>query len=342
MADSPVANGSPSQGSTITAKGGSDQVTFDRSLTVGRHPFNGMVLSNPRISGRHAIVEWDAGGWRVVDLGSRNGTSVNRRRIHGTKALHEGDVICFGGVSTWSVDRLADPGQQATAIAIVENTASGRSAPMVNDRFLIGTGAPCDLVVPEWLDEPGPTIRAVLYRESSHLFLEPVGGDASPVDDDLPLQLGPTALRIRPRLAPTSLDPTEVASGRPKEYDLDLYLQFDGPGEGFVQVESGSGCWTVRTAQRFVLLYVLAQAGGDWVPDDTLKTKLWGRTQDAVSLRPAFNKLIHDTRRMFLAHDTDGWVLEKDRGRTRLRLPAQRMHIGTETAPIRGREFLES
>ena len=41
----------------------------------------------------------------------------------------------------------------------------------------------------------------------------------------------------------------------------------------------------------------------------------------------ATHKLIHDTRRTFLAHGVDGWFVEKAGGRTRLRLPASRIHL---------------
>ena len=135
--------------SALVSVEGEDRVTFDRSLTVGRHPFNDLVLGHPRISARHAVIEWDPGGWHLADLGSRNGTAVNDRRIDARKALRAGDVVRFGGVSAWRVETLAEP--VGGAIALIENVASARCTPVRTDRFLVGTAEPCDLVVAEWL-----------------------------------------------------------------------------------------------------------------------------------------------------------------------------------------------
>lgn len=85
------------------------QVAFDGSLSFGRHPDNDVVLDHPRISGRHAALECRGGGWRLVDLGSRNGTSVNKRRLSQPRAIRVGDVLRFAGVSRWRVERLGTP-----------------------------------------------------------------------------------------------------------------------------------------------------------------------------------------------------------------------------------------
>jgi hypothetical protein len=48
---------------------------------VGRDPECGVVLEDPRVSGRHAAVTGTGDGWRLLDLNSKNGTLVDGARI---------------------------------------------------------------------------------------------------------------------------------------------------------------------------------------------------------------------------------------------------------------------
>ncbi|KAJ0408389.1 hypothetical protein P43SY_003115 [Pythium insidiosum] len=57
------------------------------------------VLGNPSVSRKHAAVIHDAsGGIYLVDLMSRHGTYVNRKKLppHDPHLLHEGDIVKFG------------------------------------------------------------------------------------------------------------------------------------------------------------------------------------------------------------------------------------------------------
>lgn len=319
---------------------GGDRVPFHGTLSIGRHPFNDLVLGHKRVSGNHALIEWVAGSWKLRDLGSSNGTSLNGKRIRSRRTLKVGDVIRFGEVSAWRVESLVDPGDRGATAGYVERVSSSRQTPIEADRFLIGVRPPCDLVVLEWLAPPCPPIRVVLYEESGGLWAEPTPDldgltlDGRPWTDDrllversARLGLGPTELDVVPPDIGHSFDTTERAAPQLKTYDLDLHLHFDGPDKGTIKVVTGDGEWQVHTGQRFILLYVLAAAGGAWVADDDLKIKLWGRNR-AYDIDPStLYKLIHDTRRMFLARGVDGWFVEKQAGRTRLRLPPERLHL---------------
>jgi hypothetical protein len=55
------------------------------------------VLDDPRVSGRHACLRWTGGGWRLRDLGSKNGTTVNGFSP-GNEDLRDQDWISFGGL----------------------------------------------------------------------------------------------------------------------------------------------------------------------------------------------------------------------------------------------------
>jgi GAF domain-containing protein len=76
------------------------------SLTVGRDSECDLVLEDPRVSKLHARVQWDGEGWRLEDLGSKNGTSVNGAPA-AEHSLASESWISFGGV-TGRFDRLSE------------------------------------------------------------------------------------------------------------------------------------------------------------------------------------------------------------------------------------------
>ncbi len=75
------------------------RVLFPRgSLRVGRLSTNDLALSDRMVSGAHLAFEVDKNGrtWRVRDLGSRNGTTVNGSKVD-IHQLRDGDVVALGG-----------------------------------------------------------------------------------------------------------------------------------------------------------------------------------------------------------------------------------------------------
>jgi len=216
---------------------GDREVEFSTALTIGRSPLNDLELDHPRVSSRHAVIEWNGVQWRLRDLGSSNGTSVNRRRIRGPKGIEPGNVLRFAGTSRWRVEKL----------------------------------------------EP-------------------------PVESD-------------------GLAPTEKANSEPDAGDLILHLSFDSPDGGQIRLVRAGVEWNTHARQRFILLYLLAQAAGSWLPDTDLKLKLWGRAGiDAMSPN-SLHKLIHDVRQLFRDQGIGGWIIQKERGKTRLALSSERIRL---------------
>lgn len=62
---------------------------------LGRSPHVDLVLSSAHVSKTHAEIYSDGEALRVRDLGSRNGTFLNRQPVTDA-ALHRGDVLHFG------------------------------------------------------------------------------------------------------------------------------------------------------------------------------------------------------------------------------------------------------
>ncbi|MFY9551084.1 MAG: GAF domain-containing protein [Thermoanaerobaculia bacterium] len=67
------------------------------SRQVGRDPGNDLVLEDPRVSARHARLQWRTSGWTLMDLASKNGTFVNGMPVDDT-AIADEDWISFGGL----------------------------------------------------------------------------------------------------------------------------------------------------------------------------------------------------------------------------------------------------
>jgi hypothetical protein len=68
-------------------------------LQVGRLPDNELVIDDPSVSKRHAVLRWDNVARRcsVTDLSSRNGTLINTEYVRDANTLvSDGDMLCFG------------------------------------------------------------------------------------------------------------------------------------------------------------------------------------------------------------------------------------------------------
>ena len=63
--------------------------------TAGRHPDSDIFLDDVTVSRRHAEFRRDAGDFVVVDVGSLNGTYVNRHRVESHR-LADGDELQIG------------------------------------------------------------------------------------------------------------------------------------------------------------------------------------------------------------------------------------------------------
>ena len=70
--------------------------TLDQDVTrAGRHPDSDIFLDDVTVSRRHAEIIRSANGYEVRDVGSLNGTYLNRERIDGAR-LTNGDELQIG------------------------------------------------------------------------------------------------------------------------------------------------------------------------------------------------------------------------------------------------------
>jgi transcriptional regulator with PAS, ATPase and Fis domain len=112
-------------------------LTLDQRTTLGRAAGNDVVLDDPGVSRKHAILELrDDGRYAVNDLGSANGTYLNDRRLIVPATLRGGDVVRLGSTLVTFVEDT----EEAVDIldSFEEATAAGKERP--SEPVLLGTG----------------------------------------------------------------------------------------------------------------------------------------------------------------------------------------------------------
>lgn len=103
---------------------------------VGRSTRCDLQLTNPRVSGEHAVLLWD-GVWQVRDLGSRNRTFVDGR------PLRPGEIQPLAPYSTLTF------GSPEDSWVLVDDAAPGPAARTLDGRWVIGEGQTLGLPSPQ-------------------------------------------------------------------------------------------------------------------------------------------------------------------------------------------------
>jgi pSer/pThr/pTyr-binding forkhead associated (FHA) protein len=88
------------EGPTLAVRSGGPAgaiFSLDReTVTIGREPSADVFLDDVTVSRNHAVITTGPRGAALRDLGSLNGTYVNRRRIEGDEVLEDGDELQIG------------------------------------------------------------------------------------------------------------------------------------------------------------------------------------------------------------------------------------------------------
>ena len=66
-----------------------------QTVTLGRRPGMDLLLEDTMVSGHHAELRFEDGGWLLVDLGSSNGTMLNNEKVTSAR-LSDGDKVQIG------------------------------------------------------------------------------------------------------------------------------------------------------------------------------------------------------------------------------------------------------
>ena len=79
---------------------GREKVPIRGNCSIGRSPKSAIILDSPKASRRHAIINLqNVGEFWLIDLGSSNGTFLNKRRVHQPVRLCDMDQIAVGDVA---------------------------------------------------------------------------------------------------------------------------------------------------------------------------------------------------------------------------------------------------
>lgn len=162
---------------------------------IGRSRDCALQLEQTQISSRHAQLRWTGTEWEARDLGSRNGTFVNDRRLDPgvPERLRKGAVISFGvAEQVWVLDDDGIP--QPMIVSLTDGVVS----PLTQD--LVGIPSP---------DNP----QATIYRSAEGAWiLEPTDRPSLVLENGATFRVGEQDWRfVCYDLAP----PTTVSSQAP-------------------------------------------------------------------------------------------------------------------------------
>ena len=141
--------------------------------TVGRRPYNDVVIDNLAVSGEHAVIVMSGDDVELQDLGSTNGTYVNGKPIK-RQLLRNGDVVEMGKyqirflldapVSGYDKALAAAATQGSIGVVrVVTGPASGREVALTKVVTTIG--------------KPGVAVASITRRHNSFVLAHVDGGE---------------------------------------------------------------------------------------------------------------------------------------------------------------------
>jgi pSer/pThr/pTyr-binding forkhead associated (FHA) protein len=193
------------------------QLTKDRT-TLGRRPYNDIVIDNLAVSGEHAVLQMTGAEVYLEDLNSTNGTYVNGKAAK-KQVLQNGDVIEVGKYKIKFVNEAADQGFEKTmmvkpgmlsgmanpaapapvapppaysapepvmapaskaSIKVLSGAASGREVPLTKVVTTVG--------------KPGVAVAAITRRQHGFV-VHHVEGAGNPTLNGAPIGVDPVALK---------------------------------------------------------------------------------------------------------------------------------------------------
>jgi adenylate cyclase len=94
---------------------------------IGRTEDNAVVLLDDSVSRNHAMLQSDGGEFYLIDMGSRNGSFVNGRRLTAPVALRDGDRLSLGQARLCFRNPAQVAAARAAACASAVTPASGQT-----------------------------------------------------------------------------------------------------------------------------------------------------------------------------------------------------------------------
>src|SRR5450830_1690155 len=169
------------------------QLTKERT-TLGRRPYNDIVIDNLAVSGEHAVLQMEGGEVYLEDLNSTNGTYVNGKAAK-KQVLQNEDTVEVGKYKIKFVNDAATDTLDKTmmvkagtggidsvqaAIKVMSGAATGREVPLTKVVTTIG--------------KPGVAVAAITRRQRSFV-VHHVEGAGNPALNGASIGADPVALK---------------------------------------------------------------------------------------------------------------------------------------------------
>ena len=173
------------------------QLSKDRT-SLGRRPYNDIVIDNLAVSGEHAVLQISGAEVYVEDLNSTNGTYVNGKAVK-KQLLQHADVVEIGKYKISFVVENAVAAQKpvAPSESASSTTVGGYSAPTAAVRVMSGTAAGREVAlvkVVTTIGKPGVAVAAITKRPQGFVVAH-VEGAEKPTLNGEPIGSEPVALK---------------------------------------------------------------------------------------------------------------------------------------------------
>jgi ABC-type multidrug transport system ATPase subunit/pSer/pThr/pTyr-binding forkhead associated (FHA) protein/ABC-type multidrug transport system permease subunit len=168
-------------------------------LTIGRHPTNQLAIDVPTVSSEHAVVEYRAGLYHLIDRDSRNGTFVNGQRIDQID-LKDGDLIRLGETGSSAVTLTYRAGQAPHSEPLDQFDLAA------HDALAIGRAGDCDLLLDSplvsrhhaRLERAGPTHLLIDLGSTNGTYVNSQRIDRAELHAGDVVQIGPYRFTYQP------------------------------------------------------------------------------------------------------------------------------------------------
>ena len=178
------------------------QLTKDRT-TLGRRPYNDIVIDNLAVSGEHAVLQMEGDDVYLEDLNSTNGTYVNGKAAK-KQLLQDGDTVEVG---KYKIGFVNDAASNSFEKALVVNASAGGltavAAPAAPEplhasiKVMSGAAAGREVMLTKvvtTIGKPGVAVAAITRRQRS-FFVHHVEGAGNPALNGVPISADPVALK---------------------------------------------------------------------------------------------------------------------------------------------------
>lgn len=167
--------------------------------TIGRRPYNDIVIDNLAVSGEHAIVQTVGGNAFLEDLNSTNGTYLNGMLIKKQK-LQNGDTFEIGKCKLKFLGDLVAPRSTGTSFAgLTSDSDSGNNNGAMQAAIKVLSGSALGREVPltkvvTTIGKPGIAVAAVTRRQHGYV-VHHVEGAGNPMLNGTTIGSDPTPLK---------------------------------------------------------------------------------------------------------------------------------------------------